>query len=539
MSNFQTIMNSMLEGDLSVGITSNGSGDLNDYNQRRDRNDDGDTTDIEDYHGAIDFNYVGGQAGINLFNPAVYSPLAGVVEFVGGNYGAVLIPDVNCFMHQILHSNSQDVSVGSTNLSGSLIGTKGGTGPTVSNADAQHFHYQLKDSNGGLLSPAKYGETFSVCALLTDGGVSGACYSDGDKGSVDLPAQPLLPSIPVSPLALLLVLALAVPSVFSAEFGHECIGYDENWPLADIKLCHNPQLSELDYLLRDTYKAYLKESPNPQKVRKVHDLWDSTVRKACQSNRCLVQAYEERIRAYGGEPPVKDNFRMPDRAYTVKACSDYLGALNRTPLEAIHACHLPDLSGTDFKSFNFTRLTGEALKMTDQLIYEQQNPKLTNWQQKWPETKEAYDTGARIMSEAFIDIDEDGEPERIIQVSYASYDCADYISESESTVDNMILARKKWQSVSNEYRADHARAYGYKNAYLSLKDGVMSYVDANQLIQHENRIITIFQGAMRNKNIAENAMGKNWINLSSIRPALDTKNKRYGSLQMCEFWLND
>ncbi|WP_206098342.1 hypothetical protein, partial [Pseudomonas viridiflava] len=55
-------------------------------------------------HGGTDFNYVGGQSGINLQNPKVYAPIAGTVTFVGGSYGSIKIKDADGNSHEILHT---------------------------------------------------------------------------------------------------------------------------------------------------------------------------------------------------------------------------------------------------------------------------------------------------------------------------------------------------------------------------------------------------------------------------------------------------
>lgn len=50
-------------------------------------------------HGGSDFNYVGGQAGVNLEHPSIHSPVAGTVEFVGGRYGTISIRDAEGNRH--------------------------------------------------------------------------------------------------------------------------------------------------------------------------------------------------------------------------------------------------------------------------------------------------------------------------------------------------------------------------------------------------------------------------------------------------------
>ncbi len=74
-------------------------------------------------HGGSDFNYVGGQAGVNLTHPTLHSPVTGTVEFVGGRYGTVTIVDGEGNRHQLLHTQSQSVVVGQRVEPGTPIGT--------------------------------------------------------------------------------------------------------------------------------------------------------------------------------------------------------------------------------------------------------------------------------------------------------------------------------------------------------------------------------------------------------------------------------
>jgi murein DD-endopeptidase MepM/ murein hydrolase activator NlpD len=106
-------------------------------------------------HKGVDFNYHGGQTGINLSNPKVHSPVDGTVEFVGGNYGTISIRDADKNLHQILHTNSQSVQAGQKVSAGDPIGTMGNKGPDGSKYD-QHVHYQMKDSKGKIINPENY-----------------------------------------------------------------------------------------------------------------------------------------------------------------------------------------------------------------------------------------------------------------------------------------------------------------------------------------------------------------------------------------------
>lgn len=102
-----------------------------------------------DDHGGVDFNYVGGQNGVNMRHPTVRSPVSGEVVFSGGSYGTVKIRDDQGNLHEVLHLESRSVQV--TNpptrvQAGDPIGTMGGRGPNGADQYAQHVHYQVREA---------------------------------------------------------------------------------------------------------------------------------------------------------------------------------------------------------------------------------------------------------------------------------------------------------------------------------------------------------------------------------------------------------
>jgi putative chitinase len=120
-------------------------------------------------HGGADFNYVGGQNGVNLQHPTVNSPISGKVTFVGGQYGTIKIEDAQGNSHEILHTQSQLVKEGQRVIAGQPIGTMGGRGPDGANDYAQHVHYQLKDSDGKLKSPEDFWNKHQDVAITSQG----------------------------------------------------------------------------------------------------------------------------------------------------------------------------------------------------------------------------------------------------------------------------------------------------------------------------------------------------------------------------------
>ncbi len=107
-------------------------------------------------HGGTDFNYVGGQTGVNRQHPTVHSPVSGTVTFSGGDFGTVKIRDAQGNSHEILHLQGRQVSEGQTVAAGDPIGTMGGRGPNGANQYAQHVHYQLRDPGGSIISPERF-----------------------------------------------------------------------------------------------------------------------------------------------------------------------------------------------------------------------------------------------------------------------------------------------------------------------------------------------------------------------------------------------
>lgn len=107
-------------------------------------------------HKGVDFNYVGGQTGVNLQYPTICSPVDGSVSFSGGSYGTIKIKDADGFSHEILHTDTQSVSAGSKIQKGTPIGTMGGRGPNGASQYARHIHYQIKNSNGEIVDPVAW-----------------------------------------------------------------------------------------------------------------------------------------------------------------------------------------------------------------------------------------------------------------------------------------------------------------------------------------------------------------------------------------------
>lgn len=104
-------------------------------------------------HMGVDFNYIGGQTGINLMHPKIHSPVNGKVTFVGGQFGTIKICDKQGYSHELLHLHTQRVKVGDMVTLGEDIGTMGGKGPLGHFQYPQHVHYQIKNTIGAIENP--------------------------------------------------------------------------------------------------------------------------------------------------------------------------------------------------------------------------------------------------------------------------------------------------------------------------------------------------------------------------------------------------
>lgn len=152
---FDDVMRTMLppQGNLAPHMTS-------DYGHRT-------LNGRADHHGGVDFNYVGGQNGINLRHPVVRSPVSGVVIYGAGqgSYGTVKIRDDQGNVHEILHLDSRSVRVTDppTRINaGDAIGTMGGRGPNGAGQYAQHVHYQVRDASGRTVDPEAFWRNRSI-----------------------------------------------------------------------------------------------------------------------------------------------------------------------------------------------------------------------------------------------------------------------------------------------------------------------------------------------------------------------------------------
>jgi len=75
-----------------------------------------------------------------------------------GTAGRIAIRDSEGFIHEILHSHRQHVTIGDPVVAGQLIGTMGNTGVNSKEPEKgpHHVHYQLRDREGRIVDPGAY-----------------------------------------------------------------------------------------------------------------------------------------------------------------------------------------------------------------------------------------------------------------------------------------------------------------------------------------------------------------------------------------------
>ncbi|MBL8511165.1 MAG: M23 family metallopeptidase [Betaproteobacteria bacterium] len=96
-------------------------------------------------HQGVDFNYEGGQSGINLLHPTIHSPVSGTFVSVGKANNTINIRDDAGNLHQIMHTHSQVKDlIGKRVEIGTPIGTMGGT-ESGKHRGEQHIHYQVTE----------------------------------------------------------------------------------------------------------------------------------------------------------------------------------------------------------------------------------------------------------------------------------------------------------------------------------------------------------------------------------------------------------
>lgn len=94
-----------------------------------------------------------GQNGINMKHPAVGSPASGKIEKIDPRYGTIIVKDSNGYKHILMHLENVHVKEGDNVVTGQVIGTMGGRGPSGSKEYPQHVHYSVMAPDGTKINP--------------------------------------------------------------------------------------------------------------------------------------------------------------------------------------------------------------------------------------------------------------------------------------------------------------------------------------------------------------------------------------------------
>ena len=130
--------------------------------------------------------------GVDIDTPAggndveVHTPVAGTVEFVGGEYGTVNVRDAHGYLHQLLHLDRATVVELQVLAAGDAVGIMGGRGPQGANQYDDHVHYQVRDPEADFVDPEAdypfYGEEAAADQGDGPGDPPGADAGPGSYG---------------------------------------------------------------------------------------------------------------------------------------------------------------------------------------------------------------------------------------------------------------------------------------------------------------------------------------------------------------------
>lgn len=307
-------------------------------------------------------------------------------------------------------------------------------------------------------------------------------------------------------------------------------------------ICSNDSVSQLDEDLGQAYKeALVKYADKKDMLVRQQRNWIKWIRSQCTDPSCLVTLYEARIgeiadgdnvAALNG--PDKPNFVLTKGRGT-PVCDEYLKVLNSAPRDELRACKLPDLSNSKIKPVEFKPLTGKKLMAVDRLIYEQVYK--ADWTKAWPEREKEYLSGYRKMAEAFWDLDKDGESDQIIRESSPQYRCVLLGNENSSELRNVL--KRKWKFYSHEEQINIALDSGYDNSYKLIKNGIVSFVDAENFVFFEGNYLSIDQVELVRAKTSNDWASRDWVQIWGVKSERDDDIRNYGlTPSKCNFWLN-
>ncbi len=301
-------------------------------------------------------------------------------------------------------------------------------------------------------------------------------------------------------------------------------------------ICNTPELSQLDDDLWVAYNNNMFDIWGPEEAayKQQQRNWLKTVRNRCATIDCLAEVYQERLWALNGtkEPLPLFSLRR-NHDFGSGVCEAYLNVLNNTPKEALLPCKLPDLTHSNFSAVKFETLHGDELKLMDQK-FSAPNPNkpgaITKWKNDWPAHKQDYETGYNVIGAATLDLDSDGQLDKVLNHSRPEYSCQ--VFEGVSATYRTIIYEERWNNLNKEDHKKLTNTYGYRHLFYIVNNSDVNFIDSSgHLVNYNNSFYIIDHHHLNTKNIKNPNGDKTYVTLSVIKPDFRTKN-------ICNYWYN-
>lgn len=349
-------------------------------------------------------------------------------------------------------------------------------------------------------------------------------------------------------VVIVLIYPFLAPACYAASF--DCA---LNLNKVERMICDSSEVSLLDEQLSVIYNEVKNSLDDKAWLVKQQRAWIKITRNRCPNAKCLARIYRARmdeLKAIATKHVIEKQKQSNTSAkipnfYIKKGagrplCEDYLKIINGLPLSDIKACELPSLMGSPFTPVVFKPLTGDKLKATDRIVYEQIGRPRDDWEAQWPQRKKEYDMDYRRLGEAFWDLDKDGKADRIVQKSLPDSWCTIH-----GKGDAFTLTKKNralWKSLSIEEQIEQGERYGYKTAYSLIRDGKLSSVSAGtaNFVMYEGQYIYIGHSGIQNRDTTNDWASRNWGYIAGVNPIRRDKSRLYGTtLEMCLYSVVD
>ena len=257
--------------------------------------------------------------------------------------------------------------------------------------------------------------------------------------------------------------------------------------------------------------------------------WDKSVLAQCKTDDCFTRAYQARIAQINGQDTPLPNFRLTTYGWGDKECQAYLTVLNRTPREEFRGCKLPDLSGSGFRTLPFKAVEGELLQQLDKQIAQLNHKEQTNWQAQLKK----YQSGYIKMEMAYLDIEGDGNKERLVRYSRPDVFC-EGLGYDEDVDDKL----KRWRELGQEMVLKKALEHGYHRDYYTVgDDGKLKSVgkrSKNRLAFFEGKVFSFTKNGVVATLNHDDLGAKIYVKMDYIKSIY----KRRAEESWCGFWYN-